>query len=282
MTRTKHDRFAKELLAGLLDPFGITDIDVAVSSEVRAIDLLFTPQPATNLASLGLLGRIAQTPCIIEPYRNPPTRADLRICVMRLAIYEGMQQREANRKRTTIPEESLPWGWVVSPTLSRSLIESFGGIPDPDWPQGVYFLPKGLRTVLVAVHHLPVVPETLWLRILGRGKVQERAIEELLALPEERIERQEILRLITNWQIRLQQSQEAEDVEMAVQLSQAYLEWEKATLERGIERGIEQGELRGKIKAVPALTARGFSVDEISQILGLTVEQIQSALNPPA
>ncbi len=281
MTRTKHDRFAKELLAGLLDPFGTTDIDVAVSSEVRAIDLLFTPQLATNLVSLGLLGRIAQTPCIIEPYRNPPTAEDIRICLMRLAIYEGMQQRKANRKRTSITEDSLPWVWIISPTLSRALIESLGGAPDPDWPQGVYFLPRGLRSVLVAVHHLPVMPETLWLRILGKGKVQQRAIEEVLALPEERVERQEILQLITNWQIRLQQSQEAEDVEMAVQLSQAYLEWEKATLERGIERGIEQGELRGKLKTIPALTVRGFSVDEISQILGLTVEQVQKALNPP-
>jgi hypothetical protein len=31
----------------------------------------------------------------------------------------------------------------------------------------------------VVIHQLPEIPETLWLRILGRGRVQERAIVQL-------------------------------------------------------------------------------------------------------
>jgi hypothetical protein len=66
-TRNKHHRFSKEFLAGLLDPFNKTEIDISVTSEAREIDLLFTPQTGCDPSGLGLLGRIAQTPCIIEP-----------------------------------------------------------------------------------------------------------------------------------------------------------------------------------------------------------------------
>ena len=37
--------------------------------------------------------------------------------------------------------------------------------------------------LLVVIHQLPQTPETLWFRILGKGKVQELAIAEVAALP---------------------------------------------------------------------------------------------------
>ncbi len=147
---------------------------------------------------------------------------------------------------------------------------------------GVYFLIKGLRTVLVAVHQLPLVPETLWLRILGKGQVQGQAVQELLALPESSPERSQVLRLVKNWQVRVEQNQEPEEAEMAVQLSQAYLEWERVTKETSRLEGKLEGELigeqRAKLEAVPPLLQRGFSVDEIASILNLTVEQVANVL----
>jgi len=107
-----------------------------------------------------------------------------------------------------------------------------------------------------------------------------KAVQEVLALPQTLPERAQVLRLIKNWQIRVQQNQEAEEAEMAVQLSQAYLAWEQATLEQGKLAGRIEGEqigaVRGKLEAVPALVERGFSAGEIAQILGLTLEQVQS------
>jgi len=272
MTRTKYDQFSKEFLAGLLDPFGTTAIDVAINSEVREIDLLFTPLMGVDPSGLGLLGRIAQTPCIIEPYRNAPTDEDIRICLMRLGIFEGGQRREARREKLPFLEEQVPLVWVVAPTLSQRFVERFNAVGHAGWPAGVYFLGEGLRTVLVAVHQLPEVPETLWLRVLGKGRVQGQAVREVLALSQTLPERAQVLRLIKNWQIRVQQNQETEEAEMAVQLSQAYLEWERMTLEQGEQIGA----VRGKLEAVPALVERGFSAGEIAQILGLTLEQVQS------
>jgi hypothetical protein len=271
MSRTKYDQFSKEFLAGLLDPFGTTAIDVSVSSEVREIDLLFTPLAGTDPSRLGLLGRIAQTPCIIEPYRNPPDDEDIRICLMRLAIYEGGQRREARRQQTALPNEKIPLVWVVAPTLSPNFLEGFGAAARPDWPQGVYFLPERLRAVLVAVHQLPVVPETLWLRILGRGRVQGEAVRELLALPESLPERSQVLRLIKNWQIRVQQNQEPEEAEMAVQLSQAYLEWEQKTRLEG-----EQiGELRGRLEAARNFLRLGVAPEVVAQAVEMSLEEVQ-------
>ncbi|MBC7880676.1 MAG: Rpn family recombination-promoting nuclease/putative transposase [Anaerolineae bacterium] len=48
--------------------------------------------------------------------------------------------------------------------------------------------------------------------------------------------------------------------------------------QEALEEGEAIGELRGKLEAVPALHLRNFSVQEIAEILGLTVEQVQSAL----
>lgn len=40
------------------------------------------------------------------------------------------------------------------------------------------------RCGFIAVHQLPKTPETLWLRLLGKGNVQQQAIQEVMALPE--------------------------------------------------------------------------------------------------
>ncbi|TPX27658.1 hypothetical protein FIV49_16075 [Cylindrospermopsis raciborskii GIHE 2018] len=49
-----------------------------------------------------------------------------------------------------------------------SIIRPFNTYAESNSCQGVYHLGKSLRTKIVAIHHLPNTPETLWLRILGR------------------------------------------------------------------------------------------------------------------
>lgn len=72
-------------------------------------------------------------------------------------------------------EEKLPKLWIITPTVSESIIRGFRGILDEEnWGSGVYFLADHLRTAIVAIHQLPRTEETLWLRLLGRGRVQEQ------------------------------------------------------------------------------------------------------------
>jgi len=68
MSRIRHDQFAKELLAGLLETVGKPQTEVNVTSEVRRIDLLFVPLPEKG-EFRQRLGRIAATACLIEPYK---------------------------------------------------------------------------------------------------------------------------------------------------------------------------------------------------------------------
>lgn len=52
----------------------------------------------------------------------------------------------------------------------------------------------------------------------------------------------------------------------------------REALQEGESIGEARGLLRGKLGAVPALYLRNFSVEEIAEASGLTVDQVQSAL----
>lgn len=69
MTRFIHDKFAKDYLEELLKNYGEIKTSEKVSGEIKEIDVLFTPnkQQTSNIQVLGLLGRFAENPAIIEP-----------------------------------------------------------------------------------------------------------------------------------------------------------------------------------------------------------------------
>ena len=94
-------------------------------------------------------------------------------------------ERQTKRNNTRINEEELPYLWIFTPTASADILQSFNfTLDEENWGKGIYFLGKSLKTVLIVIHQLPSTPETLFLRILGRGKVQRQAVEELEALSE--------------------------------------------------------------------------------------------------
>jgi hypothetical protein len=220
-----------------------------LTSEVRRIDLLFIPLPerAEHRQRLGLLGRIAATACLIEPYRNPPTAEEICTCLLKLFIQHGERRRQARRAEQMVREADYELLWVLSPTLSQALLRDFGAQRQDGWESGTYFAVAGLRTVLVAVHQLSGGRETLWLRILGRGRVQQQAIQEVLALEEDDPLRELALRLLTSWRIRTQQQEQlsAEEQELMMNLSSAYLEWEQKTRQEGIQVGLQEGRRQG-------------------------------------
>lgn len=48
--------------------------------------------------------------------------------------------------------------------------------------------------------------------------------------------------------------------------------------EEGRLEGLVEGELRGKLQAVLRMLARGFSPEEVADLLGLEVEQVRQAV----
>nr|NCS12457.1 Rpn family recombination-promoting nuclease/putative transposase [Microcystis aeruginosa G13-09] len=150
---------------------------------------------------------------------------------------------------------------------------------DPDWPEGVYFLPSLYRTAIIAINQLPVTPETLWLRLLGRGKTQNQAVRELLELPQGNAFRENVLELLISWRVSMEINNilETEDREVFMTLSQTYQEWKEATKREGQREGLQEGKLEAKLESIPRLLALGLSVEQIAQALDLDLEQVRQA-----
>jgi hypothetical protein len=64
------------------------------------------------------------------------------------------------------------------------LLNDFAESPGSNLMEGLYPLRKGLGTTIVAIKELPVVSETLWLRLLGNGVTKEMMIADLLLRPD--------------------------------------------------------------------------------------------------
>ncbi len=227
MTRQQHDQFAKQYLEELLSPLGKVEVSREVTNEVRQVDIFFSPVPSPEVApqSLGLLGRIAANRVLLEPFRNQPSKTEVRNCIIKLFSVHGELQRKAKRENTSLPESNLPNLWVFAPSASTSLLESFGAKLDLDnWLPGVFFLPEAYHTAILAINQLSVTNETLLCRLLGRGKVQQEAVKELVALPPENPLRHNILELVFSWRVSIQKQEilTEDDQELIMNLTEAY------------------------------------------------------------
>ncbi|MBE9206908.1 DUF4351 domain-containing protein [Nostoc sp. LEGE 06077] len=274
MTRFIHDQFSKDYLEELLKPYGKVQAPSRVAAEVREIDVLFTPIPTqtANLATLGILGKMAKTPAIFEPFRNPASIEEINDCISKLSEVKSAIQREAKRSKNKIPDSEIPQLWILTPTCSKSIISGFGGQLNLDWGEGVYFLPKHFRTVIVVIHQLAFTPETLWVRLLGRGRVQRQAIDELTALPANHPFQRVTLELLYSLQqnLSINQDIEVDDRELVMRLAPLY----QQDRERARQEGLQQGEQQ----LILRLLNRRFGEIEISlieQIKRLSIEQLE-------
>ena len=256
MTRFIHDQFAKKYLTELLNSFGQVQTSLDITPELKQADLLFIRDPNTPPATtnITLVEKLAAQSALFEPFRNAVTEDEILSCLGKLIDLKAKMKRDAKREKRKISEKELPVLWIISPTVSKSLRESCGVVEEPEnYPKGVYLLPNILKTRIIAVHQLPKTPETLWLRILGRGKVQQQAIEELKSLSEDNGIRDNALELVYEMlsllEAREKQELNREDKELIMQLSTIYLEkLENATaqgIEQGIQQGLEQGIQQG-------------------------------------
>jgi hypothetical protein len=249
MTRFPHDQFAKDFLDQLLSPIGNVETSRDIAGEVREVDVYFTPTSSPNdyLLSLGLLGRFATTSAVFEPFRNAVTPEQIRDCLAKLFDLHRELARRARRESTSINDSELPQLWILTPTASTRLLAGFGAVSnEQNWLSGLYFLPEYLKTALVVIHQLPRTPETLWLRLLGKGTVQQQAIQEITTLPEDSQFRESTLELLYNLQANLQANQDQkldpEERELIMALAPLYRQQLDAALQRGIEQGMQQGQ----------------------------------------
>jgi len=288
MTRFIHDQFAKEYLKELLSPLGSVTVSRKIPAEVREVDVLFVPEERNESSlrtlgvfALGILGKIVENSAIIEPFRNPVTTDEICSCIGKLFDFDAECNRLANREEKPLIPSDRARLWILSPTLSKPILDSFGAnLELESFGEGVYRLPPAFRTTIVVIHQLPRTPETLWLRLLGKGNVQKTAIAEFKSLPDKTQFKDKVLELLSNLFAMLDvgQNLDSEERELIMELSSLYLERIKDATERGIEQGIERGIEREAVSFVMRLLNRRFgliSSDIEQKIRNLPVNRIE-------
>jgi hypothetical protein len=278
MTRIPHDQFAKDYLEVLLESLGTVQRNLEVPGESRFVDLWFVPAtPLPDASELGLLHQMLTTACLLEPFRNSPTQQEVRNCLQKLFALQDSDRRKAKRAERPFSDDDLPWLWVLAATTYRPMLSAFAAQIGSAGMRGIYYLPEGNKAVIIAIYQLPEMPETLWFRILGRGSTQRKAIQELLALPPDTPRRDDVLRLLSSWRVTLEISQplDVEEQQLMAALSQAYLEWEQKTEDRGVQRGATQ-EARSLILRLLTRRIGALSPSLQSQVEGLPLPQLEA------
>jgi Domain of unknown function (DUF4351) len=141
-------------------------------------------------------------------------------------------------------------------------------------------LPKSFKTGIIVLHQLPVTNDTLWLRILGRDKVQILAIAEIASLPIDSPYRQNALELFSNLKIILEskQTKNAEETELIMNLSPLYLEQIDIATEKGRAIGEATGIAIGEVTGIATGLERGRVEEGRSLIIRLLTRKL-SELN---
>ena len=275
MSKFVHDDFGKSYLDGLLSPLGTVKVNFPFPAQTRAADVWFVPGDSTaephrsasdQRLALGLLGRLTVQPCLLEPFRNPVPVSEIRNCLSKLFLRISAEERSAKRKKRSIPEDGLPKLWILTPTASERIRESFGAV---EAEPGVYLLPDANRTGLVVLNHLPKTRDTLWLRVLSRGRVQKTALKELAALPINDPLRRDVGELLANYRTVLENRKKRteEEEELIMNLAPEYLQKQQDWKQEGLQEGLQ-------ITAINCLR-EGMAIDLIARLTGLSPEAIQ-------
>jgi hypothetical protein len=276
MTQTPFDQMSKQYLEEFLEPFGSVQRQYEVPGEAKFVDVLFVPDQAaeSTTTELGILGRMAAGMCLLEPYRNAPTRTEVRVSVMKLVWVQEDERRKAEQDERRLNEDNLPKLWILASTVSQPVLQESEAKVRADWCPGVYFVPEIFKTAIVAIDELPETPETLWLRILGRDDTQTRAIREVLALPPEHPRRSNVLRLLASWKVKIDIGELMDFLpqeEGLMALSEAFLEWEQQTQLRSRQE-------EGRSLVLRQLNRRVGTLPETiqTQVESLSLEQLEA------
>ena len=174
MAKNPFDSFSKQLLEELLSPYGAVEVSREVPGESQFVYVYFetSPQTADALAEPGLLSRIAQTACLLEPLLNQPSPSEVRSCLVKLFKVHGYCQRKALQEKESLQDDELPYLWILTLSVPDTLLNGFGFARNSDWPSGVYFMPPVFKTAMIVIDQLPCTEASTFLRLLERPDLE--------------------------------------------------------------------------------------------------------------
>ena len=186
---------------------GTTIVQEEITAETQYADLSHVPDPAREAErqQLGLLGRLAATPCLIEVFSQAPSAEDFRACLAKhLAAWQHRVREHKKRRGPQQPQQPQPqpqpWHveqfvepslWIIAAGKPRSVLDALRCEQAPGWPTGIYaFGAEVLRVGIVVASELPRDDRTtLLVRLMAAGPLLPQAVREVAALPEGALER---------------------------------------------------------------------------------------------
>jgi hypothetical protein len=241
--RLRFDELFKQLLTAAFAPEDRVDRNAELAApDAQKVDLRVEPRPegADNRARAGLLGRLlGEGPCQLEHFSEAPSLGE---------VLEAVRKLLTERRGDAV-EVHL---WLLCAGRPDAALAALGFAPRPGELTGVYRLPPGWATGLAVLSELPPRPETLLLRLLGRGATFRAALVELAALPPgawlRRVAGPVLTRLRFAAQAAKLEGEAMSDEEVALMTTgeQLYQEWEQRTREQGLTQGREQGLTQGR------------------------------------
>src|SRR5262245_65202570 len=107
--RNRFDYLSKQIGQKALGPFGTAVTQDPINAKTQYADLRYEPDPARQAERdrLGLLGRLAASPCIIEACSEAPQAEDFRACLTKHLVAWQQRARDA-RSESRKPNQPPP------------------------------------------------------------------------------------------------------------------------------------------------------------------------------
>ena len=267
----------------MLGDSGTTISDIEVAPDAQRADLFHDPDPArrAHRDKLGLLARLAATPCLIEVFSSTPRAGVVRGCVRKHLNFWHARDLEAQKKKQPA---TAPMLWILTTGRPVSAIRAFAFVPARGFPRGVYRTSGWTRVGLVVTSELPRERSTLLVRLLTGGRGLAAAMKDLSALPPDAPEHALATPVLLSFTKKLSSkrrpTREEQEFIMATQnivqelvekgRREALREVEKRVDEgrrealREVEKRVDEGRLEGRLSEARAalrsvLTRRGLS-----------------------
>jgi hypothetical protein len=195
--RNRFDYIAKQIGEEALRRSGTTVAHDEITTETQYADLRHEPDPAHQAERdrLGLLGRFAAYPCLLEIYSGAPSAGEFRACLAKHLAFWQQRARKARTDKSSEPEQPsevlvAPFLWIIAAGAPTTVLTELKLEAAGSWPAGVYlFGANVLRVGLVVASELPRNKTTLLVRLMAAGPLLAQAVQEVAALPPDAYER---------------------------------------------------------------------------------------------
>ncbi len=249
------DQFSKNLLRDALSRVCTAETEVEVLAATQKIDVYTTPDPrAPRGASTGLLGELAEQPCLFEPFHDTPSLRQLRRCLNKQLTWHhelerraraagGASSAEPGRDKPAADEVLFPELVIIGPGPPRDrarrlrmqarrpghLSRRLGPVSAPH---------RDLRAAQDAA--------TLLLRLLGRGRWFTQALADLAALPEDAWEQSIATPLLVHFQLAGREHPTNEEDDVSAEIQAWFEDYQRKLRSEARSEGVTEGRRDGE------------------------------------